>query len=132
LFYFFSKLLINVLDNSRFNDTIRNLVIDYSNSEIFERNYLLRQIRYNIQAAYFERNFNQLLIQTINCINCLQNLYRSRKLDNRQQKQIRRSKIIQNLYIARQNLSQEIYNSFDIFKKTKTKNLSLYIEYLRI
>lgn len=62
----------------------------------------------------------------------MQNLYQSRKFNNRQQKQIKYSKIIQNLYIARQSLSREIYNSFDTLKKTKTKSSSLYIEYLRI
>ncbi len=131
MIYLSFKLLTSVLDNSRFNNTIRNLVINYINFEIFERSYLLYQICYNIQAVYFKRNLNQLLIQAINCISCLQNLYRSRKLDNRQQEQIKYSKIIQNLYIARQNLSQKIYNSFDTLKKTKTENLSLYTKYFR-
>ena len=131
MIYLSLKLLTSVLDDSRFNDVIRNLVIDYINSEIFERSYLLRQIRYNIQAVYLERDSNQLLIQAANRISRLQNLHRSRKLDNRQREQVRRSKIIQNLYVARQSLSQEIYNSFDTLKKTKTKNSPFYAEYLR-
>lgn len=106
--------------------------MNHSNFEIFERNYLLRQIRYDTQIAYLERNFNQLLIQAINRISCLQNLDRFKKLDDRQWEQVRRNKIIQDLYVAQQSLSQKIYNNFDTLKKTKTKSSSLHVKYFRI
>ncbi len=106
--------------------------MDHSNSEIFERSYLSRQIRYDTQAAYLGRDPNQLLIQAANRMSRLQDPHRPRKLDDRQREQVRRSKIIQNLYDARQSLSQEIYDSFDTLKEAKAEGSPLHVGYLQI
>lgn len=132
LLYLSLKLLTSALDDSRSNDAIRNLVMDHSNSQIFERSYLSRQIRYDTQAAYLGRDPNQLLLQAANRMSRLQDPHRPRKLDDRQQEQVRRSKIIQDLYVARQSLSREIYDSFDTLKEAKAESSPLHAKYLRI
>lgn len=106
--------------------------MDHTNSEIFERNYLSRQIRYDTQAAYLGRDPNQLLIQAANRMSRLQDPLRPRKLNDGQREQVRRSKIIQDLYVVRQSSSQEIYDSFDTLKEAKSEGSPLYAEYLRI
>ena len=106
--------------------------MNHINSEIFERNYLSRQIRYDTQAACLGRDSNQLLIKAANRMSRLQNPLRPKKLDDGQREQVRRSKIIQDLYVALQSLSQKIYNSFDSLRKTEAERSPLHAEYLRM
>ena len=96
---------------------------------MFERNYLSRQIRYDTQAVYVERDLNFLLIQATNRMSRLQNSLRSKKLNDQQRDQVRHCKIIQNLLVARRRLFDMIYENFDILKKTKDS--SLHAKYLQ-
>ena len=40
------------LDDPNSNEAVHNLVMDHTNSAIFQRNYLSRMIRYDIQGLY--------------------------------------------------------------------------------
>ena len=59
----------------------------------------------------------------------LQDSYWSRKLNNQQRKEVRRSNVVQNLQAIRQRLFSIIYDVFDTFKKAKDS--SIHSEYLQ-
>ena len=123
-------LLINVSDDVRFNDVIRNLMMNHISFKIFEKNYFSRQIRYDIKAIYLERDSDQLLIQAINRMNRLQNFNCFKRLNDEQRKQMRHNKIIQNLYIAQKRLFQKIHENFDILKEAQ--DAAAHTKYLHV
>ena len=51
---YFDTDLTRLLDDS-LNSAIHNLMMDYINNTIFERNYLSRIIRYDVQAAVLRK-----------------------------------------------------------------------------
>ena len=77
---------------------MRNLALDHSNSAIFERNYLSRQIRYDVQAAYLGSAPNTELIRAAGRMSRWMDPSRPRKLTGEQKESIRREPQIQELY----------------------------------
>lgn len=81
--------LIELSNDSNFNVVVRNFVMNHINFVIFERNYLSRQIRYDNQIVYFDRDFKNLFIQIANRMSRLQNSHRFKKFNDQQKEQMR-------------------------------------------
>ena len=104
--------------------------MDHTSSKIFEKNYLSRQIRYDTKAAYLGRDPDQLLIQAANRMSRLQDPNRPKRLSDGQREQVRHSKAIQDLYRARERLSQKIHENFDTLKEAQ--GAAAHTEYLHV
>ena len=85
---------MRAIDNPKVNDPIYNLAMNHVNSAIFQRNYLSRMIRYDIQATYRSTNSKIELIRVAERISRLINSRRPKKLTDEKKKIIRHKSAI--------------------------------------
>ena len=86
--------------------------MDHTNSAIFQRNYLSRMIRYDIQAAYGGTAPRTELIQAANRMSRRIDPRRPKELTEAQSASIRQKEEIQELRVRRDELFQRIRHQF--------------------
>ena len=99
-------------DDPNSNEAVRNLVMDHTNSAIFQRNYLSRMIRYDTQAAYGGTAPRTELIQAANRMSRRIDPRRPKELTEAQSASIRQEEEIQELRGRRDELFQRIRHQF--------------------
>lgn len=93
--------------------------MDHSNSAIFERNYLSRMIRYDVQAAYLGNTPQTDLIRAASRMSRWIDPRRPKKLTDVQKEAIKREKELRDLYDCRDRLHDEIRNKYGPVHKAK-------------
>ena len=118
-------------DDSSSNAAVRNLVMDHTNSSIFERNHLSRMIRYDVQAAYLG---NAPEIELIRAANRMSRWMDPRRLKNKltdgQEQDIKNESEVQDLYSCRERLHDEIRYKFGPIHQAKGQEV--YDDYIAV
>ncbi|MCJ1250100.1 hypothetical protein MMC30_007326 [Trapelia coarctata] len=99
-------------DDPDSNDAVRNLVMDHTNSAIFQKNYLSRMIRYDTQAAYRGTAPRTELIRAANRMSRLIDPRRPKGLTDEQRDNLRQEAEIKELCYRRDQLYSSIRSEF--------------------
>ena len=121
--------LTRSLDDSS-NSAIRNLVMDHTNNTIFERNYLSRMIRYDVQAAVLRKTPQTELIRAASRMSRWMDPRRPKKLTSQQTEAIKDEQNLRDLYDLRDRLRDEIRNVYGPIHKAKGQEV--YDDYVMV
>ena len=108
------------------------LAMDHMNSAIFQRNYLSRMIRYDIQAAYRGTDPRTDLIQAASRMSRLMDPRRPKKLTDKQKEEIKREPAIQELRSQSEKLYCEIRDKFTFIYRAKGQPMHDQYQRLRL
>ncbi|MCJ1249974.1 hypothetical protein MMC30_007200 [Trapelia coarctata] len=108
-------------DDPNANDPTRNLAMDHADGAIFQRNYLSRMIRYDIQAAYRGTDPKTELIRAAGRMSRLMDPRRPKKLTDEQKEEIRYEPAIKRSGSQCERLFHEIRNEFTFVYRAKGK-----------
>jgi hypothetical protein len=99
---------------------VRNLVLDHeTGSEIFERNYLSRIIRYFTQDQFWGRSSDHDSARTASQIGLFRDPDRPRKLSAEQRQQVRQDPEVQDLADIRSRICAQIKDAFGVIEMAK-------------
>ncbi|EED12757.1 conserved hypothetical protein [Talaromyces stipitatus ATCC 10500] len=107
-------------DDPNSNAAVRNLVLDHgTGSEIFERNYISRTIRYFTQDQFWGRSSDHESARTASQIGLLRDPDRPRKLSAEQGQQVRQDPEVRELAAVRGRLRAQIEEVFGVIEMAK-------------
>ena len=115
------RLTRRTADDPNANDPTRNLAMDHADGAIFQRNYLSRMIRYDIQAAYRGTDPKTELIRAAGRMSRLMDPRRPKKLADEQKENIRQEAAIKKLRSQCEQLFYDIRNEFTFVYRAKGK-----------
>ena len=104
--------------------------MDHTNNTIFERNYLSRMIRYDVQAAVLRKTPQTELIRAASCMSRWMDPRRPKKLTGQQMEAIKNEKDSRDLYVLRDRLRDEIRNDYGPIHKARGQEV--YDDYVTV
>lgn len=106
-------------DDPNASEPVRNLAMDHTNSSIFQRNYLSRMIRYDIQAAFRGTEPKTELIRAAGRMSRLMDTRRPKKLTDDQRNGILSEPALQQCRSNQERLFQSIRDEYKFVYKAK-------------